>query len=262
MTNIREHNRNAWNKQVEFKNPWTVPVSAQVTDAARNGEWHIILTPTIPVPIEWFPDLKGAKVLCLASGGGQQGPVIAAAGADVTVYDNSPAQLARDRLVAERDGLGLTTVEGDMRDLSVFMDASFDLVIHPVSNTFVPNILPVWREAYRVLRPGCSLLSGFDNPVMHIFDESAYNRGELNVVNSLPYSDAESLSEKEITRRATAGIALEFGHTLDDQIDGQITAGFTITGFYEDRCSPEDNDLLSKYMPTFIATRAVKPLST
>jgi SAM-dependent methyltransferase len=258
MTDIRNHNRNAWNKQVEYKNPWTIPETSEVIDAARNGEWQIVLTPTIPVPKEWFPDLNGAQVLCLASGGGQQGPVLAAAGAEVTVYDNSPAQLSRDRLVAERDGLAITTVEGDMRDLSVFKDESFELIIHPVSNIFVPDIRPVWREAYRVLRPGCSLLSGFDNPVMHIFDEPAYDRGELKVTRSLPYSDAESLNEEEITRRAAAGHALEFGHTLDDQIGGQITAGFIITGFYEDRCNPEDNDLLSQYMPTFIATRAEK----
>jgi SAM-dependent methyltransferase len=258
MTDIREHNRNAWNRQVDFGNPWTVPVSSQVIEAARKGDWHIVLTPTIPVPKEWFPNLNDAQVLCLASGGGQQGPVLAAAGAEVTVYDNSPAQLARDRQVAERDGLSLNTVEGDMRDLSVFKDESFDLIIHPVSNTFVPDIRPVWREAYRVLRPGCSLLSGFDNPAMHIFNEPAYDRGELKVTRSLPYSDAESLSEEEITRRAAAGAALEFGHTLDDQIGGQLSAGFIITGLYEDRCNPEDNDLLSHYMPTFIATRAVK----
>lgn len=257
--NIREHNRNAWNRQVDFNNPWTVPVSSQVIDAARKGDWHIVLTPTIPVPKEWFPDLNDKRVLCLASGGGQQGPVLAAAGADVIVYDNSPAQLARDRQVADENELTLDTVEGDMRDLAVFPDAVFDLIIHPVSNTFVPDILPVWHEAYRVLRPGSCLLSGFDNPALHIFDETAYDHGELNVVHSLPYSDAESLSEEEIARRAVAGAPLEFGHTLDDQIGGQIAAGFVITGFYEDRCAPEDNDLLSRYMPTFIATRALKP---
>jgi 2-polyprenyl-3-methyl-5-hydroxy-6-metoxy-1,4-benzoquinol methylase len=70
-------------------------------------------------------------VLCLASGGGQQGPILAAAGARVTVFDNSPQQLAQDRFVARREGLTLETVEGDMRDLSVFADVSFDLIVHP-----------------------------------------------------------------------------------------------------------------------------------
>ena len=80
------------------------------------------------------------------------------------MFDNSPQQLARDRLVAEREGLEIRTVQGDMRDLSAFADASFDLVFHPVSNLFCPEVRPVWREAYRVLRQGGILLAGFMNP--------------------------------------------------------------------------------------------------
>ena len=70
----------------------------------------------------------------------------------MTVLDNSPRQLAQDRFVAERDGLSIITVEGDMRDLSMFSDQSFGLIFHPVSNLFVPDIRPVWRETFRVLR--------------------------------------------------------------------------------------------------------------
>jgi SAM-dependent methyltransferase len=258
MVDIRKFNRKAWDQQVEGKNPWTIPVSSQQVAEARNGKWEIFLTPTHPVPKEWFPPLNGTPVLCLASGGGQQGPILAAAGAKVTVLDNSPRQLEQDRNVANRDGLHIQTVEGDMRDLSVFPDEFFDLIVHPVSNTFVPDIRPVWREAYRVLRPGSSLLSGFDNPVLHLFDEVAYDRGRLVVANVLPYSDAESLSAEELEKRREDGIPLEFGHTLDDQIGGQIEAGFVITGFYEDRCPQEENDLLGKYMATFMATRSYK----
>src|SRR5690606_18814003 len=136
--------------------------------AARKGEWSIVLTPTVPVPHAWFPPLAGAAVLCLASGGGQQGPILAAAGARVTVFDNSPQQLAQDRYVARRDNLDLTTVEGDMRDLSAFASDTFDLIVHPVSNVFVPDVRPVWREAFRVLRPGGAMLAGFCNPVLYI----------------------------------------------------------------------------------------------
>ncbi|MCJ7532099.1 MAG: class I SAM-dependent methyltransferase [Anaerolineales bacterium] len=151
-------------------NVWTVPVSSQVIAAARQGQWQIVLTPTKPVPRSWFPELTGLDTLCLASGGGQQGPLLAAAGARVTVLDNSPRQLAQDRFVAERDRLTITTVEGDMRDLSMFPDQSFGLVVHPVSNLFVPDVRPVWREAFRVLRHGGVLLAGFNNPVLYIFD--------------------------------------------------------------------------------------------
>jgi SAM-dependent methyltransferase len=258
MIDIRKFNREAWDRQVEARNPWTIPVTSQQVAEARAGNWEIVLTPSIPVPKEWFPPLQGAAVLCLASGGGQQGPILAAAGAQVTVFDNSPRQLAQDRFVADRNGLQLETVEGDMRDLSVFPDESFDLIVHPVSNVFVPEVKPVWKEAYRVLRSGASLLSGFDNPVIYLFDEAAYDRGELIVANVIPYSDAESLSPEQLETYRREGTPMEFSHTLDEQIGGQLEAGFVITGFYEDRCSPQENDLLSKYIATFMATRATK----
>jgi SAM-dependent methyltransferase len=254
---IRAYNRKAWNRAVKESNVWTRPVSPDVIAAARRGEWSIVLTPTLPVPRSWFPpDLQGCNVLCLASGGGQQGPVLAAAGANVTVFDNSPAQLGQDRLVAERERLVIRLVEGDMRDLSVFADASFDLIIHPVSNIFVPDVLPVWREAYRVLCRGGALLSGLSNSLMYIFDRFKMDdEGLLVVKHRLPYSDLSSPSLAERQRNLDEGWPLEFSHSLDEQIGGQITAGFMIAGFYEDR---DPSSVLDEYLPTFFATRAVK----
>jgi SAM-dependent methyltransferase len=253
---VRDYNREAWDREVERGNEWTVPVGPDVIEAARQGRWEIVLTETKPVPKDWFPDLQGADVLCLASGGGQQAPVLAAAGANVTVLDNSPGQLAQDRLVAEREGLDLRTVEGDMADLSVFADGSFDLVFHPVSNLFAPEVRPVWAEAFRVLRRGGSLLAGFLNPAVYIFDlELADSSGELRVRYALPYADATSKSEEEVARQIERGEPLEFSHTLEDQIGGQIEAGFVIAGFYEDR---HRDDPIAAHMPTYIATRAIK----
>ena len=251
------YNRQAWNDQVAQGNPWTVPVSAEVVAQARLGNWAIVLTPTIPVPRPWFPDpLHGRDILCLASGGGQQGPVLAAAGAQVTVFDNSPAQLARDREVAAREGLTIRTVQGDMADLSAFADASFDLIFHPVSNLFAPDVRPVWRECYRVLRPGGALLAGFANPVRYLFDVELADQGILKVRHRLPYADLTDLTAEERQRYLAQGTPLEFGHTLDDQIGGQLAAGFVLTGFFEDR-SP--GEVFTEYLATFIATRAVKP---
>ncbi|MGO8960941.1 MAG: class I SAM-dependent methyltransferase [Streptosporangiaceae bacterium] len=132
------HNRAAWDREVETGNEWTIPVGPEVIEAARAGDWSVVLIGYSPVDRDWFPaSLAGTEVLCLASGGGQQGPVLAAAGATVTVLDNSARQLEQDRMVADRDGLELRTELGDMRDLSAFADARFDLVFHPVSN---PNL--------------------------------------------------------------------------------------------------------------------------
>ncbi len=252
--NLRAFNRQAWDREVDKGNPWTQPVSPETIARARQGDWSVLLTETTPVPPEWFPPLQGLKILGLACGGGQQGPIFAAAGAQVTIFDNSPKQLERDRQVAEREGLRLTTIEGDMRDLSAFQDESFDLVFHPVSNLFVPEIRPVWREAARVLRHSGWLLAGFINPVIYLFDyDRMEHEGILDVSHKIPYSDVEALGIERIQQEDRPA---EFGHTLTDQIGGQIEAGLIITGFYEDR---HRDVLLSQYLPTYIATRAVKP---
>ena len=258
-TDIRAYNRYAWDLAVERKSEWTVPVDNATIAAARQGDWQIVLTPTKAVPRNWFPDFDGAAILCLASGGGQQGPVLAAAGesagASVTVFDNSPRQLAQDRCVAEREGLNLVTVEGDMRDLSLFPDQRFDLIINPCSNLFIPDVRTLWRECARVLKSGGVLLAGFVNPVLYLFDQRKADEGVLEVRHKLPYSDLASISESERQAYIQAGEALEFGHTLTDQIAGQLDAGLVLTGFYEDKWEGQPP---ADFTDTYIATQSVK----
>ena len=114
--------------------------------------------------------MAGADVLCLASGGGQQAPTSPPPGptlpCSTTRRNNSrrtPSSPSASRSTSRPS-------QGDMRDLSAFADESFDLVFHPVSNLFVPEVRPVWKEAFRVLRSGGSLLAGFLNPVVYVFD--------------------------------------------------------------------------------------------
>jgi SAM-dependent methyltransferase len=257
MDHVAAHNRAAWDKQVAAGNEWTKPVGPDVIERARAGDWSVVLIGYEPVARDWFPaDMRGVDILALASGGGQQGPVLAAAGANVVVFDNSGGQLAQDRLVADREGLALRTEQGDMRDLSRFADAAFDLVFHPVSNLFVSDVRPVWRECYRVLRPGGVLLAGFMNPDLWIFDrEAEEERKELVVRHKLPYSDLTHLSDAERTRLLGDG-PIEYSHTLTEQIGGQIAAGFVLTAFVE---APHHAAISAAYMSGYFATRAIKP---
>ena len=254
--NIIVHNRAAWDRWVEQGDRWTTPVTPAEIAAARDGDWAIYLTEEKPAPRDWFPaDLRGVDVLCLASGGGQQGPILAAAGANVTVFDNSPAQLRQDELVARREGLAVRTVQGDMRDLSVFANGSFDLIFHPVSNIFAPEVRPVWRECYRVLRPGGVLMMGTVNPIEYAFDRHlADTEGIFQLKYRLPYSDATDITEEERVQLYGPNAPYEFSHTLEDQIGGQLDAGFVLTGFFEAR----KDDRLGRYFPNYIATRAIK----
>lgn len=252
------HNKLAWNKQVENKSRWSLAVTHEEIEKARKGGWDIILTPWKPVPHEWFGNITGKEVLCLASAGGQQVPILAAAGANVTSFDLSDKQLEQDKKVAYNERLNIITYQGDMADLSEFSDESFDLIFHPVSNCFIPDVNSLWKECFRVLRKGGVLLAGFANPVLYLFDETDPEKPVvLNAVNKIPYSDAETLSESMIKMYEEKGYPLEFGHSLDDLIGGQIKYGFSIEGFYEDKHHDKDNPL-HDMINVFVATKAVK----
>ncbi len=259
MDDVAALNQRGWDRRVEEYDVWTRPVSSADIDRARRGEWTLILTPTKPVPRHWLGEVSGRNILCLASGGGQQGQILAAAGAKVTVFDASPKQLGQDEIVAERDGLFLTTRLGFMHDLSCFADSSFDLVFHPASNCFAPDIGPVWAECFRVLRPGGALLAGFMNPDVYIFDKEAQARGEFVVRFPLPYADVIDLRADELRRLVETDHTVEFSHSLDAQIGGQLREGFVLTDFFEDRWDGMPEPGLSRYIPTLFATRAVKP---
>ena len=213
-------NSEAWDKHVAEGYIWSVPVSAETIEKARNGEWSLVLTPEKAVPRSWFPeDIKGMTVLLIAGGGGQQGPVLAAAGAAVTVFDNSRKQLEQDEMVAAREGLSIKTVQGNMQDLSAFADESFDFIMQ-FAGGFVDSVLPVWKEAYRVLKKGGTMIAGHNNPVECIFDiEALEERGEFIVRHKVPYSDIDSLTPDEF-ERITKGEGVFFGHTLHDLIQG------------------------------------------
>lgn len=255
---IYQYNREAWNAQVQRGNRWTVPVSPDVIERARGGRPEIVLTPQKQVPQEWFPALRDCPTLLLASGGGQQSPVMAAAGAQVTVVDLSEEQLKQDQAVADREQLSLRTLRASMDDLSALPAASFDLVIHPCSNAFVPDVRRVWREVARVTRSGGWLLAGFCNPLMFLFDEVEVGKGNLEIRYPIPYADGQHLPADRVQSLREQREPFVFGHSLSDQLGGQLAAGFVLYGMYEDHWGTVGGELaaLDAYTPSFIATRS------
>ncbi|MCJ0930570.1 class I SAM-dependent methyltransferase [Virgibacillus halodenitrificans] len=254
---VTKHNSDAWDKKVDEGSRYTQQVSSETIRKSRAGQWEISVTTEKSVPRNWFPKvLDGLNVLCLASGGGQQAPILAAAGANVTVTDISKKQLEQDENVAKRDGLTLRTVQGDMSDLSDFEDEYFDIVVNPVSNLFIKDVKPVWKEVSRVLKNKGILIAGFTNPLLWIFDDNQERKGILDVKNSIPSSTLDYLPKNEVQDFIDSNNTIEYAHTLEDQIQGQIEAGFVISGFYEDDFG--GTRILDNYIKTFIATRAIK----
>jgi Methylase involved in ubiquinone/menaquinone biosynthesis len=228
---------------------WGRPISHEKFRRAAEGQWDVLLTPVKKVPHEWFGPLKGKKILGLASGGGQQIPVFAALGAECTVFDYSERQLDAERMVAEREGYAVRIIRGDMTKPLPFADGEFDLIFHPVSNCYVREVKPIWRECWRVLKDGGVLLSGTDHYVNYIVDDS-----ETRIIHHLPFDPLADEEQRLQLERTDSGI--QFSHTLEEQINGQLEAGFTLLSLYED--TNGEGRLHELNIPTFLAMRSIK----
>ena len=228
---------------------WGIPISHETYEAALRGEWGVYLTPTKFVPREWFGELRGKKLLGLASGGGQQMPIFSALGAKCTLLDYSARQCESDRVVAEREGYEIEILQADMTKPLPFEDESFDIIFHPVSNCYVKEVEPIFRECFRVLKKGGIFLGGYDIGINYLFDEN-----EEKVVFSLPF---DPLSDEKIYEECIKNDwGIQFSHTLEDQLGGQLRAGFTLTDLYED--TNGEGNLHKHNVPSFVATRCVK----
>lgn len=251
--NYTDINAKTWDQWSEEGMTWTCPITHDEYEAATEENYIVYLTPCVAVPHAWFGDLRGKKLLGLASGGGQQMPVFAKLGAECTLLDYSERQLASDRMVADREGYDIEIIRGDMTKRLPFDDNTFDIIFHPVSNCYIEGVQHVWNECYRILKPGGVLLAGMDNGMNFLF---AQDEEPLVVVNRLPYNPLK-LPREEFERIA-AEDGVQFSHTLEEQIGGQLKAGFLLRALYEDR-DREGCGVIREYAPQYYATMAEKP---
>ena len=249
MEKYQDINEKAIGKWISEGWEWGKPISHEEYLRAQKGQWDVLLTPTKNVPHEWFGDLKGKRVLGLASGGGQQMPVFCALGAICTVFDYSRAQLDSEKLVSEREGYQIKIIRGDMTEPLPFLDESFDLIFFPVSNVYVENAKPIFKECYRILKKGGILLSGLDNGINFITDEE-----EKEIKFSLPFNPLKNEEQRKSLEADDDGI--QFSHTLEEQIGGQLETGFHLLDLYED--TNGEGRLHELNIPTFFATRSRK----
>lgn len=228
---------------------WGIPISNEAYVKATKNEWNVLLTPVKPVPKEWFPDFTGCKILGLASGGGQQMPTFTALGAECTVMDYSQKQLDSEFMVSKREGYSIKIVKADMTQIFPFKDESFDMIFHPVSNCYIEDVYHVWKECFRVLKKGGLLIAGMDNGINYIFDDE-----ETILTTQLPFNP---LKDSGLYKKCmNENIGIQFSHTIEEQIGGQLKAGFILTDLYEDTNGSGRLHLYN--VPTFVATRAIK----
>ncbi|HBR09001.1 MAG TPA: SAM-dependent methyltransferase [Clostridiales bacterium] len=248
--NYTEINAKTIDRWIDEGWEWGMPISHEQFVNALDGKWSMLLTPTKPVPKDWYPDLKGKRVLGLASGGGQQMPIFAALGAECTVLDYSEKQIKSDLAVAEREGYKINAIRGDMTKPLPFENDLFDLIFHPVSNCYIEDVMHVWKECCRILKKGGRLMAGLDNGFNFLFDEE----NEKDMKYQLPFNPLQNRKLLKSLEKEDSGI--QFSHTLEEQIRGQLKAGFMLLDLYEDT---NGKGFLHEHgVPTFWATLAVK----
>lgn len=228
---------------------WGKPISHEAYEKAQSGTWDVYLTPTKAVPHEWLGKLSGKRILGLASGGGQQIPIFSALGAKCTVLDYSSEQCKSERLVADREGYDVDIVKADMTKKLPFDDGTFDIIFHPVSNCYVEKVEPIFKECYRVLKRGGLFLGGYSLDINYVFDEK-----EENMIYSLPFNPLKDPKQYEDSVKNDWGI--QFSHSIEEQINGQLNAGFRLLSLYEDTGGV---GLLHEHnVPSFIAALSIK----
>lgn len=179
-------------------------------------------------PIQALKGVKGKDVLCLASGGGQQSAVFGLLGARVTVVDIAEGQLEGDRKAARHYGYQVTTIQGDMGDLSSLKANSVDLVYQAPSMCYVSDVKRVYTEVARVLRKRGLYRVDASNPLAQFIDESSWDGNGYRV--SVPYAVKEK-------KRAVDKNVIEYRHTLEDAFNGLLENGFNVEYVQE---SPSD----------------------
>lgn len=249
MKSYQQINKETIDKWAENGWEWSKPVSHEEYMKAKNGKWDVFLTPTVPVPHNWLGELKGKKILGLASGGGQQMPIFSALGAECTVLDYSSKQIESEIMVSKREDYEIEAIEGDMTKILPFEDESFDIVFHPVSNCYVEDVYHVFNEAYRVLKKGGVFLAGLNNEINYIVDND-----EKEIVWKMPFNPLKDEKAKEFMVKENAGI--QFSHNMTEQIGGQLKAGFTLVDIYED--TNGFGRLHELNIKSYVSTKSVK----
>lgn len=249
MNSIHEHNRRAWDER------------------SRRGGWHTeaatdqdFLNPLAAVDdCGWLGgDVRGRRVLCLAAGGGKHGPLLAAAGAEVTVVDLSPAMLEQDRRVAAARGLRLRTVEASIDDLSVLPEVGFNIVIQPVSTCYVPDVAAVYRAVARVTAPGGLYISQHKQPASL---QAAAQPAGLGYALIEPYYRTGPLPSAMDGLGHREGGTLEFLHRWGELLGGLCRSGFVLEDLVEPRhadprAEPGSFGHRCCYLPPFVTFKA------
>ncbi len=232
---VLESFRKAIRDGEEYTIPW-LDLDIEAYRRYRQGEAKVLPAPYEDDPADrlLMQGVQGLDVLLLAGGGGQQSAVYSLLGARVTVFDLTPEQLDSDQAAARHYGYAVTTIQGDMRDLSGMPPDSFDRVHQPISTLYVPDLRPVYAGVARLLRPGGLYRADYTFPLLYMAEPRAWDGKGYGLYVTQPYRDGaiRETADGRVTFDEGPLIG-EFHHSLSSIINGLIDAGLTVRGVWE-----------------------------
>jgi len=229
MDQISNTNRERWNALANANVEYSQPFLDFTLEKAR----------AYICRYDIIKEVAGRNVLCLAGGGGQDSVAFGLLGARVTVLDLADVQLERDRAGAAHHNLQVQTIQGDMRDLSIFSNDTFDIVWQPYSVNFVPSVDSVYQEVARVLKTDGIYYMGFANPFVQSVDDGAWDGTAYPLCR--PYIDGEEVSQyfphwdvwQEDETMVKIDSPHEFRHTLSKVLNTMVKNFFILLHLQE-----------------------------
>jgi ubiquinone/menaquinone biosynthesis C-methylase UbiE len=212
-------------------------------------------------------DLSQKRVLALGGGGGRQSVLYGLCNADITILDISDAQLDIDREMATHYGFDVRLIQGDMRDLSQFEDAAFDIVDHPYSLNFIPEIGDLFKQIARVMSKDGIYQVMFSNPFSVGVRMTEWNG--TGYVVSQPYKDGQQVTYADEDwvydkSQHEVDLVVEYRHTLSTIINKLAASGFVIQQLQEVGALVRDDSAvggtwehLTATLPPWIWLRAI-----
>jgi len=198
-----------------------------------------------PTFFRFIGNLKGRMVLDAGCGEGRNTRILARSGAHVTGVDISPRMIELARQEEQREPLGIRYEVTSFSKLSLFADASFDVVISFMAVMDSPDYEDALREFHRVLRRKGRLFFSVSHPC---FMTKGYGwieneRGEGVKITASHYFNRQPWVEYWRFKRVgnpeeVPPFAVPtFPRTISEYLNALIKAGFVLKRMAEPRPS-------------------------
>jgi SAM-dependent methyltransferase len=251
MPDPRQHNKAAWDRRARLR----------LRHTASALDQHLANPLPIVDPEGWLGNsVRNKRALCLASGGGLQSGLLAAAGAIVTVVDISSEMLNLDRQLARAKGFSFRLVEASMDNLGALTDGEFDLVLQPVSTCYIPNITAVYAEVSRVLTTDGIYISQHKQPAS-LQARALPSQAGGYLVEKPYYGLSNELPPTELPGLYREEDCSEFLHRWEEILGSLCRSGFVIEDVTEPKqlaTTPEMRAFVerSNFLPPYIKIKA------